>query len=75
MVWQQGAMRALSEEAAHTDYNPDDHDIPHEDHFAHAPGKICQACGGTIELGQDARRRGQADWVHDVCPPFPADRG
>lgn len=39
-----------------------------EDHSAHAPGKICRACGRTIGPGQDARRRGEADWVHDVCP-------
>ena len=39
-----------------------------EDHFAHATGKICQACGRTIEDRQAARRRGETDWVHDVCP-------
>jgi len=39
-----------------------------EDHFAHATGKICKACGRTIEAGQAARRRGERDWVHDVCP-------
>jgi len=39
-----------------------------EDHFAHATGKTCKACGRTIEAGQTARRRGETDWVHDVCP-------
>ena len=39
-----------------------------EDHFAHATGKICTACGRTIEPKQAARRRGETDWVHDVCP-------
>ena len=39
-----------------------------EDHFAHAAGKICKACGQAIEAGQAARRRGETDWVHDVCP-------
>lgn len=39
-----------------------------EDHFAHAAGKICIACGRTIEAGQAARRRGETGWVHDVCP-------
>lgn len=29
-----------------------------EDHFAHAAGRICKACGETIEAGQTARRRG-----------------
>jgi hypothetical protein len=39
-----------------------------EDHFAHATGKTCKACERTIEAGQAARRRGETDWVHDVCP-------
>jgi hypothetical protein len=39
-----------------------------EDHFAHAPGRICKACGDVIEPGQAARRRGDSDWAHDVCP-------
>jgi hypothetical protein len=39
-----------------------------EDHFAHAVGKICATCGRTIEAGQVARRHGETDWVHDVCP-------
>jgi len=37
-----------------------------EDHFAHAPGRICKACGGIIEPGQAARRRGESDWEHRV---------
>ncbi len=40
-----------------------------EDHYAHAPGRACRACGQIIERGQPARRRGESDWVHDVCPP------
>ena len=39
-----------------------------EDHFAHAAGKICKACGQTIEAEQTARRRGETEWAHDVCP-------
>jgi hypothetical protein len=39
-----------------------------EDHFAHAAGKVCKTCGRAIEAGQVARRRGEADWAHDVCP-------
>ena len=39
-----------------------------EDHFAHAPGRTCIACGQVIEPGQAARRRGESDWAHDVCP-------
>ena len=42
-----------------------------EDHFAHAPGRTCEACGQVIEPGQAARRRGESDWVHDVCPQQP----
>jgi hypothetical protein len=26
------------------------------------------------EPRQDARRRGEADWVHDVCLSWPADQ-
>jgi len=40
-----------------------------EDHSAHAPGRTCKACGEIIEPGQAARRRGESDWAHDVCPP------
>ena len=39
-----------------------------EDHSAHAAGKICKSCGRAIEAGQPARRRGETDWAHDVCP-------
>ena len=48
----------LSERDRHTE----------EDHFAHAAGKICKSCGRAIEAGQPARRRGETDWAHDVCP-------
>ena len=39
-----------------------------EDHSAHTTGKICKTCGQTIEAEQAARRRGEAEWAHDVCP-------
>ena len=39
-----------------------------EDHSAHAAGKICKSCGRPIEAEQPARRRGETDWAHDVCP-------
>jgi len=39
-----------------------------EDHLAHAPGRICEACEQVIEQRQAARRRGESEWVHDVCP-------
>jgi hypothetical protein len=38
------------------------------DLFAHAAGRVCKTCGRTIEARQAARRRGEADWAHDVCP-------
>ena len=31
-------------------------------------GKICKSCGRPIEAEQPARRRGETDWAHDVCP-------
>lgn len=39
-----------------------------EDHFAHVTGKTCKSCGRPIEAGQPARRRGETEWAHDVCP-------
>jgi hypothetical protein len=39
-----------------------------EDQFAHTTGKICKTCGQTIEPEQAARRRGETEWAHDVCP-------
>jgi hypothetical protein len=39
-----------------------------EDHSAHAAGRVCTSCGQVIGAGQPARRRGDAGWVHDVCP-------
>ena len=62
-----------SEALARVDFNERDRAIG-EDHFAHAPGKACRVCGRMIKPGQGARRRGEADWVHDVCPPSSADR-
>jgi hypothetical protein len=44
------------------------HGQPTGDHAAHAPGKTCMICGHAIEAGQDARRRGEAKWMHEVCP-------
>jgi hypothetical protein len=39
-----------------------------EDHSAHVAGKTCASCGEPIGARQPARRRGDTDWVHDVCP-------
>jgi hypothetical protein len=40
-----------------------------EDQAAHAPGgKTCEKCGQPISARQEARRRGESGWVHDVCP-------
>lgn len=39
------------------------------DHEAHAPGRTCERCGSVITVHQDARRRLDGLWVHEVCPP------
>jgi hypothetical protein len=57
----------------HADYSEHDRDTG-EDHAAHAAGRTCKACGRKIEPRQDARRSGEADWVHDVCLSWPADQ-
>jgi hypothetical protein len=38
------------------------------DNEAHAPGQVCARCGAGITPGQDARRRADGRWVHEVCP-------
>ncbi len=62
-----GRMWEESESLADADFEERDRDTG-EDHFAHAAGKTCVTCGRTIEAGQAARRHGETDWVHDVCP-------
>ena len=39
------------------------------DNEAHVPGKTCERCGLVITAHQDARRRPDGRWVHEVCPP------
>ena len=39
-----------------------------EDNEAHAAGNVCPRCGTVITTGQDARRRLDGQWVHEVCP-------
>jgi hypothetical protein len=39
-----------------------------DDNEAHAVGMVCGRCGAVIAIGQDARRRADGEWVHDVCP-------
>ncbi|HEV2372907.1 MAG TPA: hypothetical protein VGS19_12135 [Streptosporangiaceae bacterium] len=67
---QQAYIAAESQRLADADFSEKDRHSE-EDHFAHAKGKLCKACGRTIEAGQAARLRGEADWVHDVCPAGP----
>ena len=38
------------------------------DNEAHAPGKVCELCGAVIAPGQEARRRADGQWMHEVCP-------
>jgi hypothetical protein len=68
---QQSRMAAESGTLANQDFSDPGRDTG-EDHSAHAAGRICKSCDQPIGTGQPARRRGEADWVHDVCPS-PAD--
>lgn len=53
---------------ARTDYNARDRGET-ADQAAHAPdGKTCEKCSQPITARQEARRRGESGWVHDVCP-------
>lgn len=63
---QQGFIGAESKRLGDADLSEPGQEM--EDHSAHAAGKICKSCGQTIGAGQSARRRGESDWVHDVCP-------
>ncbi len=65
---QQGFIASESRKLADADLSPGDQHEEEEDHFAHATGKICKTCGRPIEAGQPARRRGETEWSHDVCP-------
>jgi hypothetical protein len=56
-----------SRRLAHADFTEPGQDIG-EDHCAHADGMTCASCGERIGVRQPARRRGDSDWVHDVCP-------
>jgi hypothetical protein len=58
---------AESKSLANKDFSEPGHDTV-EDHSAHAAGRVCTSCGQVIGGGQPARRRGEAGWVHDVCP-------
>jgi hypothetical protein len=64
---QEGLIRSESKRLSDSDLTEGDRQTG-EDHFAHATGKPCKSCGRPIEAGQAARRRGEADWLHDVCP-------
>lgn len=64
---QQGYIAGESRRLADADLSQGDQPAE-EDHFAHADGKICKTCGHAIVAGQPARRRGETEWAHDVCP-------
>ena len=64
---QQGYIAAESRKLADADYSQGDQPAE-EDHSAHAAGKICKSCGHVIKAAQPARRRGETEWSHDVCP-------
>lgn len=64
---QQGYIASQSKQLASADFTEPAGDTG-EDHSTHVAGKTCASCGETISAGQPARRRGESDWVHDVCP-------
>ena len=53
------------EDAVH---HPDEAGSGGHDNEAHAAGMVCARCGAIIAVGQDARRRADGEWVHEVCP-------
>jgi hypothetical protein len=53
--------------------HPGPESTPDSDNEAHAAGKACGRCGAVITAGQDARRRADGQWVHEVCPGQPAE--
>jgi hypothetical protein len=64
-AWQVGAGLPRVAEAEHADLTLTQRVA--DDHFAHAPGRICKKCDRLIAAGQPARRRGESGWVHDAC--------
>ena len=64
---QQSYIASESRQLADADLTPGDQHAG-EDHFAHVTGKTCKSCGRPIEAEQAARRRGETEWAHDVCP-------
>lgn len=65
--FQQHFLAAQTRELARADFTEPDRDAG-EDHYAHVAGKVCASCEQPITARQPARRRGESDWVHDVCP-------
>ena len=63
---QQGYIAGESRKLAGADFGQGEH--AEEDHAAHVTGEICKSCGRPIDAGQAARRRGETEWAHDVCP-------
>jgi hypothetical protein len=52
-------------------YNrPGESEVQAEDHELHAQGRVCKTCGRPILPGESARRRGESQWAHEVCPIF-----
>lgn len=67
MMFLRGFLNSKIIELENKDYTPEDRPAA-ADHYAHAPGGLCGKCGRPIEADQPARRRGEAGWVHDLCP-------
>jgi len=51
----------------HATGHRDEDDSTWSDNEAHAPGKVCELCGAFITSGQEARRRGDGEWMHEGC--------
>jgi hypothetical protein len=64
---QQGYTDMQSKQLADADFTEPGQDTG-EDHSAHVTGKTCARCGRPITAQEAARRRGESDWVHDICP-------
>ena len=64
-----GGERELYEhEAAEREVNRFDPEV----NELHAPGQVCERCGSGIVAMQEARRRPDGHWVHEVCPVHPS---
>jgi hypothetical protein len=67
---EQAMLSAQADSLAHANLDPGAGNAS-GDHFAHTSGKVCKTCRHPIRDDQPARRRGDTEWSHDVCPAIP----